>query len=580
MALAALEERPLCKKERRWRFAPLPKAGYAQHSNLLERCLANRGCLDPNTADQFLNPRLKSLADPFLLPDMGKAVERILRARASAELMLVFGDYDVDGITSCALLHETLTALECKVVCQIPHRMEDGYGLTESAVLRALELHKPALLIAVDCGSSSAETIQLIQQRGVDVIVLDHHQLGSPQPKPIAFVNPKAAVEPRFEELCSVGLAFKLAHALAKRGREAGLPCASALDIRTSLDLVALGTIADQVPLAAENRILAHAGLRALSQSTRVGLKALREVSQCGPEIGVYQVGFQLAPRLNAAGRLETAEEALQLLLTNDPAKAAQLARSLDEQNSRRKAVEQEIVEAAIERVRATFDPAHHYAIVQGDTEWHIGVVGIVASRVLREFYRPTIILGGAGEEWRGSGRSIEGFDLAAGLKSCSDLLSRHGGHAMAAGLSMNPARLEEFRQRFNDAARTALKPESLLPILELDAQVRLSELTLATVLSLEQLEPCGQGNPTVRLAASGLRLAGDIRRMGAEQQHARFRVSDGTATLDVVWWSCVGDPMPSGRFDLAFEPQVHEYQGMRSVQLKLLDWRPSRAAA
>jgi single-stranded-DNA-specific exonuclease len=380
-----------------------------------------------------------------------------------------------------------------------------------------------------------------------------------------------------FRELCSAGLAFKLAHALVKRGRESGLTAAASCDIRPLLELVALGTIADLVPLTGENRILVSAGLERLNHTNRPGLVSLKRGAQCAAELGTFEVGFQLAPRLNAAGRLETAEEALLLLLTRDSAEADQLAASLCARNRERQEIERSIAEQAIECVRARFKPEEDFVIVEGQSPWHIGVVGIVASRVLQQFNRPTIIMGGDGPQLRGSGRSIDGFDLAVALRECGDLLLRHGGHAMAAGISMMPEKLDEFRQRLNGIARQWLTPERLQRPLHLDAKLTLDQLHVPTLLELAQLKPTGQGNPPLQFQASGLTHSRVPQRIGADKQHAKMWVTDGTATHEALWWRVGTEPLPDGKFDLAFTPAINEYNGSRRVQLKVLDWRPSR---
>jgi single-stranded-DNA-specific exonuclease len=548
-------------------------------SPLLAQCLVNRGVTDAAVAAGFLEPRLKQLADPFLVPNMSVAVDRLFASRERSEPVVVFGDYDVDGVTSTALLSEVLCALGWKVNSYLPHRLDEGYGLSQDGVENCLRKFSAKLLLAVDCGSTAVATIQWLGQREVDVIVLDHHQVSSPPPPAIALVNPQLAAESvaSFRELCSVGLAFKLAHALIKRGRELGIAEAQACDIRPFLDLVALGTVADLVPLTGENRILVTNGLERLNRTDRPGLRALKSVAQVADSVGVYEVGFHLAPRLNAAGRLETATEALELLSARDLAEAEPLARDLDLRNRERQRIERNIADEVIGAVRGRFNPETDYAIVEGQLLWHVGVVGIVASRVLREFYRPTIILGGDGDQWRGSGRSIEGFDLAAALRECDDLLVRHGGHAMAAGLSLRADKLDAFRARLNDLARRTLRREQLQPALRLDAEAALKELTLDRLAELQRLEPVGQGNAPVHLVVRNVSLQRPPQRMGREQQHLKLRVTDGVTVLEAVVWNPGEDAnMPEGRFDLACAPQLNEYNGRQLVQLKVLDWRPA----
>ncbi|MGA3285020.1 MAG: single-stranded-DNA-specific exonuclease RecJ [Verrucomicrobiota bacterium] len=597
----------------RWSLAPPQPllagrlASQLKISPLLAQCLLNRGFSEPSAISNFLQPRLKNLADPFLLPNMATAVDRLLRAREHGEPLVIFGDYDVDGVTSTALLLEVLRPLGWQVDFYLPRRMDEGYGLSRDGVENCLKKFpsssssgttRPAmLLLAVDCGSTAVETIRWLREGGVDVIVLDHHQVSNPAPEAVALVNPqlrgtgvppvsefssngdRQAACPTFTELCSAGLAFKLAHALIKRGRQISLPGALEFDLKPLLDLVALGTIADLVPLVGENRILVSAGLERLNKTQRAGLVALKKVAESPVSIGTYEVGFQLAPRLNAAGRLETAEESLELLLARDLAEAMPLAQNLDARNRERQKIERSIVEEVIGAVRAKFNPQTDFVIVEGHLLWHIGVVGIVASRVLQEFYRPTIILGGEGGEWRGSGRSVAGFDLAVALRECDDLLVRHGGHAMAAGLSVQPDKIDLLRQRLNELARRALKPEDLQPPLRLDAEVGLDEITLESLDGLACVKPTGQGNPPVQFCARSLAHQRPLQRIGADRQHVKMWMTDGAATLEAVWWNGGAESLPVGKFDLAFAPQVNEFNDNRTAQLKVLDWQPAKSS-
>ena len=576
----------------RWTIAPEQPAlaGFLAKqlniSALLAQCLLNRGLSEPEPIARFLDPRLKNLSDPFLLPNMAAAVERLFVARRQGEHVVIFGDYDVDGVTSTALLYEFLGRLGWRVSFYLPHRMDEGYGLSQAGVENCLHKLSPNLLLAVDCGSTAAAQIAWLGERGVEVIVLDHHQVSHPVPSAVAVVNPQlgtGASLPQqdgngkaraFAELCSVGLAFKLAHALLKHGRASNLPGAHEFDLRTFLDLVALGTIADLVPLVGENRIFVSAGLQRLTTTTRPGLMALKQVAGIKGSIGGYEVGFQLAPRLNAAGRLENAEEALHLLLAREPAEARPIAERLDARNRERQEIERGICEQVIGAVRARFDAARDFVLVEGQLLWHVGVVGIVASRVLQEFYRPTIIIGGEGDEWRGSGRSIDGFDLAAALRECGDLLVRHGGHAMAAGLSIRADKLEAFRERMNSVARRLLKPEQLQPVLRLDGEVRVSDLSVQRLEELARLEQTGIGNPRVQFCARGVGHERALQRMGADKQHARMWITDGDRTCEAVLWNVKDGALPVGRFDLAFAPELNRYNGRTGVQLKVLDWR------
>jgi single-stranded-DNA-specific exonuclease len=579
----------------RWALAPPQPllagqlASQLKISPLLAQCLLNRGFSEVSAIENFLSPRLKNLADPFLLPNMAAAVERLLHAHERNEPLVIFGDYDVDGVTSTALLVEVLRELGWLVNFYLPNRMDEGYGLSADGVENCLKKFPVKLLLAVDCGSTAVDAINSLGARGVDVIVLDHHQVSNPAPNAVALVNPQlqssAGVPPAnhrrdacatFTELCSAGLAFKLAHAIVKRGRETGLPGAAEFDLKPLLDLVALGTIADLVPLTGENRILVSAGLRQLNETKRAGILALKKVAQTPEKLGAYEVGFQLAPRLNAAGRLETAEESLHLLLAENLETAMPIAQNLDLRNRERQKIEKTIVEEVVGVVRSKFNPQNDFVIVEGQLLWHIGVVGIVASRVLSEFYRPTIIIGGENGEMRGSGRSIAGFDLAAALRECDEFLIRHGGHAMAAGLSILPGKIDFLREKLNELARLKLKPEDLQPPLRLDAEVGLDEINFAMLAEFEKLKPTGQGNPAVQFCARNLSHAKPLQRMGAQKQHVKLWVAGGAVTHEAVWWNGGDKSLPVGKFDLAFAPSINEFNGKRTVQLKLLDWQPS----
>lgn len=547
-------------------------------SPLAAQCLVNRGFTEPDPARSFLEPRLKNLRDPFLLPQMELAVARLMLALERREPLVIFGDYDVDGVTATALLTTVLQPLGWVVRQFVPDRFGEGYGLTQAAVENCLEQHPATLLLAVDCGSTSVEQVAWLRERGVDVLVLDHHQFGPTLPAANAIVNPQLGED--FRELCSVGLAFKLAHALLKQGREAGLPGFDRFELKPLLDLVALGTVADLVPLTGENRILVSAGLERLSSTTRPGLVALKEVAGVSGPCAPYSVGFQLGPRLNAAGRIETARAALDLLLAPDLETARPLAEALDQTNRERQNIERRMADDVVGIVRSKFDPDRDVVIVEGAPLWHIGVVGIVASRVLREFYRPTLIIGGDGPYWRGSGRSVSGFDLAAALRDCADLLVKHGGHAMAAGVTLEPDKLPALRERLNDLARRSLTAEQLVPELRLDAEVALAELTHERLAELARLEPFGQGNASIQLVVRRLRLARAPQRMGKDQQHWKLWVTEagrtGSVPVEVVWWGAGDAPAPSAAvFDLAVVPEINDYNGVRRLQLKMLDWRP-----
>ena len=547
-------------------------------SPLMAQCLVNRGVASKAEVSEFLNPRLKLLADPFLIPNMDAAVERLWKARENNERLLIFGDYDVDGVSSTALLAEMLTELGWTVQPYLPGRFDDGYGLSAVALEKCLEQFEANIVLAVDCGSTAVEAIEFLNERKIDVLVLDHHQVSDPPPEPLAMVNPQLSDDyPNFQELCSVGLAFKLAHALVKRGRQEGLQKERDLDLKQYLDLVALGTVADLVPLTGENRKLVRSGLEQLSETTRPGLLALKKVANVSTPVTVFNVGFHLGPRLNAAGRMDNPDAALNLLLARDHYEAEKAAETLDNYNNERRKIERDTSNQAVESVRERFDPENDFVIVEGNMEWHLGVIGIVASRVMREFYRPTFILASDGDGWKGSARSIEGFDLAEAMRGCDDLLNDHGGHAMAAGVSVKPGRLDAFRERINEIAKKTITPDMFQPPLKLDAGTDLSELTLVHIEEMRQLEPLGQGNPEIQFLVAELTLSSPIYRMGRDKQHAKFWVTDEHGACEVVAWNLKPEDEPKDTFDIAVAPQINDFNGRRSVQLKLIDWRPAK---
>jgi len=557
----------------------------ANISPLLARSLLSRGISGPEEVSTFLEPRLKTLQDPFKIPEMRQAVEALFKARSENRLIIVFGDYDVDGVTSTALLSDVLSKLGWRVRTYLPERISEGYGLSMDAAKNLLTLFEPALILAVDCGTTSAQPISLLNQAGFSTVIVDHHQAHGKRPDAVALVNPHVllndaaeggtdAEDAPFIELCSVGLCFKLAHAIVKEGRLRGLPAALELDLKNYLDLVALGTIADLVPLTGENRIFCRFGLQALHTTSRPGLKALKKVAATRDFPGCSEVAFQLAPRLNAAGRLENAAQALRLLLAVDELEAQSTALILDTQNRERQKIEKTIHNEVMERLKVNFQSERDFVIVEGDSNWHVGVVGIVASRVMQEFYRPTIICGGEGDSWRGSGRSIEGFDLARSLNECSDLLLRFGGHSMAAGITIAPGNLQALRDRLNPLVRDRLNPELLKPALRLEGEVDLGEITFESLNDLAKLGPFGQGNPPVRLLARNLFHQRPPSWFGKDNLHLKLWVTDGRSTFEGISWSCREVPPAAGRFHLAFTPELSEFQGNLKIQLKVLDWQ------
>ncbi len=523
--------------------------------------LWNRGFKSSEEAAQFLDPKLKSLRDPFLLPNMGAAIERIVAAISRRERIVLYGDYDVDGVTSITLLTRVLRAYGATVECFLPSRIEEGYGLSVEGVRRCVSTLEPQLLIAVDCGTSSVAEIAALSAEGVEVVVFDHHECKDTLPDCVAVVNPKLGSE--FQHLCSVGIVFKAAHALLKSQPLPGL------DLREFLDLVALGTVADLVPIREENRIFVKRGLLQLEKSSWAGVRALVDLAGLRLPYSPSHVGFGLGPRLNAAGRLGTAREALDLLLTDDPSRARTLAQSLDLQNRERRMVEDTVLQQAEAQLASYFDPARHAAIVVGETGWHPGVVGIVASRLMKRHHRPTLVIGfdeqGLG---KGSGRSIEGLSLVEALKGCGVYLDKFGGHEMAAGVTLQKNRFTEFRDAFAASAAATLSAEHLQPVLRIDALLALREIDLELLRQHEALQPFGMANSQPVFAARGVTLAGEPRVM--KEKHLSLSLRQGNREQRAVWFGGAEQPLPRGPWDVAFQIERNEYQGRVSAQIQI----------
>ncbi|MFY8215062.1 MAG: single-stranded-DNA-specific exonuclease RecJ, partial [Chthoniobacterales bacterium] len=463
----------------------------------------------------------------------------------------------------------TLVGYGARVNCFLPLRADEGYGLSEAGVARCLSEYQPGLLIAVDCGTSSKPEIERLGSAGIDVIVLDHHEPGAELPRCSALVNPKVEGK-SFSYLCSAGIAFKTAHALLKSSPLPGF------QLKELLDLVALATLCDLVPVVGENRILVRHGLQQMAVTRWPGLAALMAVSGVKPPVCGADAGFRLGPRINAAGRLGTAWDALDLLLTNDPSKATALAAKLETSNRERQAVERAVSLEVEDWIATHFDPSRHTAIVVGAREWHTGVLGIVASRVMRRHHRPSLIIGfdasGAG---RGSGRSIEGLSLVDALSRCSNCLEQFGGHEMAAGVTLHESRFEEFRDAFDDAARRLTNPEMLMPRLHLDAELDLDAFTDDFLDAQSALEPFGNANTQPVLFTRNVTPVAAPRVV--KEKHLRLQFSAGRNRIDSIFFNGAIDPLPKPPWDIAFHLERNAYNGRVSPQLQILDVRASQ---
>ncbi|MBN2704381.1 MAG: single-stranded-DNA-specific exonuclease RecJ [Pontiellaceae bacterium] len=540
----------------------------------IARVLVTRGFNTAEDAAKFLRSRLAELEDPFVLPDMERAAQRIWRAIDAHEHITVFGDYDVDGVTAAALMIRLLRALGAGVDGFVPDRLEEGYGLSLDAVERCLARRETQLLVTVDCGTNALESVAYAQARNVDVVVTDHHEPEEKTADAYALINPKLGTSGG--HLAGVGVAFKLAHALVLSGSERPAMDNARSVLRSVLDLVALGTVTDIVPLVGENRTFVRYGLVQMESTEWVGLKALKEVAVLKGELNTGHLGFQLGPRINASGRIGEPEQAVRLLTTDDLAEARAIAKLLDRDNEERRAIERKMADEAFAEIDRWFNPEENYGLVVAREGWHPGVVGIVASRVARHYNRPAVIVsidpdGSA----RGSCRSIEAFDLLEGLQACSEYLSQFGGHRMAAGLEIAPDALDAFTTAFNTAARQALEQVDLSPVQSVDAVVEADDLDWEFWEKLKQLSPFGQDNPEPVWALLGMQVVGAPQVVG--KKHLKFSVSDGAHTFNAIAFSYPLEALPAGKIDLAFVLKENQWHGTSSLQLQVKDIRPAQ---
>ena len=530
----------------------------------LAELLVQRGFADSESARRFLKPALDGLTDPFAMAGMHAAVDAVVHAVRSHQTILVHGDYDVDGQCATALLTRVLRAAGAKVAPFIPHRMGDGYDFGPAGNKAAAEAGA-ALIITCDCGITAVDAVRTARAAGRQVIVTDHHIPGPELPDATAVVDPQRPDDTSDARiLCGTGVAFKLVQALVPA---LGLPAALPFHF---LDLVALATVADLVPLTGENRILVRHGLKLLADSRWPGLRALIRVGGLeGKEIRASHLGYVIGPRLNAVGRLGAASDGLRLLLTDDEDEAARLAQELERINERRQALDQRILDQAIAQVERQADPGRDAAFVLAGEDWHPGVVGIVASRVVERYGRPTFLVALEGETGRGSGRSISRFDLHAALSACGDLLERYGGHRMAAGLTIRRDRVESFRERFNALARTQLEPADLGPEQRVDLVLDLADATAELERTIRHLEPCGLGNAGPVFGVRGVRVA-DARKVGGN--HIKFALADGGERLEAIGFGWADRaPRLDAPLDIAFRLEENAYQGRVSLQARVV---------
>jgi single-stranded-DNA-specific exonuclease len=570
----------------RWRLKPfdvdrtaaLSRA--AGVSSLVAQILINRGIDEPGSARAFLEARLSQLHDPELLPGASDAAERIIRAVRDGRKIVIYGDYDVDGVCGTSILWSCLRLAGAKDVgYYIPHRVDEGYGVNADALRRIAEEMGASVVVTVDCGISATDEARLARELGLELIITDHHTPGGALPAAAVVVHPRLG-SPGYPcpDLCGAGVVFKLAWQICKGFGDGKKASPQLRDVLVrSLGLVALATVADAVPICGENRVLVRHGLAGIEADPTPGIRALLAVSgSLGKrKLTTGAVAFGLAPRINAAGRLERAMRAVELLTTDDAALAQAIAQELDECNRRRQDVEQSMLREAHEMIRAAGSVGERGALVIGREGWHAGVIGIVAGRLAETYHRPVIVVALSDSIGQGSARSIPGFNLYDAINACSDGLIGFGGHSAAAGLKLPSALLPAFAERFDLHCRTELTAEQKQQALWIDAEVPLGMLSLRVVEEIQRLEPYGIGNPRPLLVVNRVRILGEPRIVGDRKNHVQLRVEQGNFAVKAIAWNmadrCKGLTSNS-LCSIAFHPSINEWNGRREVQLEVKD--------
>jgi single-stranded-DNA-specific exonuclease len=547
-------------------------------SPVLAQVLINRDINTPSLAQQFLNPKLTDLIEPEQMPGAVKAAKHIVDAINQKKRIVIYGDYDVDGITSTSILWHLLELLGATAEYYIPHRIDEGYGLNAEAIKRLAE-NDAQLIITVDCGITAVEEIKLANSLGMEVIITDHHLPSGSTPDAIAIVHPglDGYANP---DSAGAMVALKLAWAIVNITKTTGKTDPHLREfLLNATTLAAMGTIADVVDLRGENRILASFGLKSLVTSKLTGIKSLIETAELGgKDIDSYHIAFKLAPLLNAAGRMGHARLAVELMTSDNQVSCHRTAEYLKQQNSKRQQLQRKIFKQAKEMITtAGLNHPERRSIVLASDEWHTGVIGIVASRVIDEYFKPTIMINTSNGLGQGSGRSIDGFDLYAGLCACSQHLKSFGGHKMAAGLKIEKDNIPAFADAFEEHAAEHISDEQIVSHIDIDGECRISDLDESTVRQLNLLEPFGQGNPKPVFATNGVHRISPPRRVGIKGDHLQIAISDNTASV-----RCIGFNMgklekkllEADQFSVVYEPDLNTYNGRTSVQFVLTDIR------
>jgi single-stranded-DNA-specific exonuclease len=557
--------------------------------DVVAQLLICRGITDPAKARSFLDPKLTDLYDPAMLPGCAAAARRIHAAVEARERIVIYGDYDVDGMSSTAILYLCLKLLGAEVSYYVPHRVDEGYGLNCEAV-RSWGGGRAALMITVDCGISGVEEAAAARQCGLDLIITDHHTIGAQLPDAAAIVHPQLDSTYPFHGLSGAGVAFKLAWAICQQASGAQKVSPRMRDFLVqAVGLAALGTVADVVPLVDENRVLVHHGLASLAQFPTLGMATLMKLANVKPttngdgkpRLGSEDISFALAPRLNAAGRLAQAQLGVELLVTDRPDRALELAQYIDQLNGTRQTLERSMAIAAKKQIEELYNEDDDPAFVLAERGWHAGVIGIVAGRLAEKHHRPVVLISLDAMGMRsgiGSARSIPGFDLHAALEACGECLLAHGGHAAAAGLRIDEERIDAFRTAFCEVAAAEISQQQRVADLLIDAEFPLSAFTAKTVGQIERLAPFGQHNTRPLLCASGATLEGEPKAIGAGGRHLSLRLAQHGVSLRAVAFGQAewAEPMMALHrpFDIAFRPVINTFQGRQNVELHLVDWR------
>ncbi|OHB99190.1 MAG: single-stranded-DNA-specific exonuclease RecJ [Planctomycetes bacterium RIFCSPLOWO2_12_FULL_39_13] len=547
-------------------------------SHLLAQVLINRGIIDVASAKSFLQPQIAALGDPSHLPDIEKASIRINEAVRKKEKIVIYGDYDVDGLSATALMYRCLKLIGAHVGYYIPERLEEGYGLNIDAI-KKLKEGGANVILTVDCGINACREADIARTLGIDLIITDHHQPGHEIPNAFAVVNPKLKTSHHgFKGFSGVGIAFKLAWAIGQHFSPQKKVSSEFKDfLLNAVGLVALGTIADVVPLLGENRILTKYGLSALQYTEIPGLRALLDIADLSnTNLDAFHVGYRLGPRINAPGRVGNAGIVVEMLTTTCKERAVEIANFLEQENKRRQDIQLEIMTSAREKIVNEINLDETTAIVLADQKWHPGVIGIIASKIVEEFNRPTVMIAIAADIGRGSARSIPSFHILEALENCKCKLLSVGGHAQAAGLKIHPDNINEFRHMLNSTTSQRLGKADLVPVLNIDAEVTLSMLSKALVSELVRLSPYGEGNPVPLFAAMNLKIVGQPRRIGSKGQHLSFYAKQGDVAIRAVAFG-MGEQIDrlkqNGKTcSIAFVVKINNWMDSENLELEVKD--------